>query len=69
MILKVCAGSEALLALADFDPVFVSQNEHDAKLECDVMFPLGYVSVTEEQAEAEYEMNQAFEQHPEEEHA
>lgn len=56
MIMKVCAGSEALLALADFDPVFVSQNDYDAVHECDVLFPLGYVNVSEEQAEAELEM-------------
>ena len=52
-ILKVIANTEALLALVGLDPEFVSQNEHDGRDECDVIFPLGYVSISEEEAEAE----------------
>lgn len=52
-MLKVVSSSEALLALADMDPSFVSQNEVDAQRECDVIFPLGFTSMSEEEAEAE----------------
>lgn len=41
------------MALVGLDPEFVSQNEHDGRDECDVIFPLGYVSISEEEAEAE----------------
>lgn len=58
--MKVIANSEALLALVDIDPEFVSQNEHDAKLECDVLFPLGYTNMSEEQAEEELQMAEMF---------
>lgn len=51
--MKVIANTEALLALVGLDPEFVSQNEHDGRDECDVIFPLGYVSISEEEAEAE----------------
>lgn len=52
-ILKVIANTEALLALVGLDPEFVSQNEHDGRDECDVIFPLGYISISEDEAEAE----------------
>lgn len=51
--MKVIANTEALLALVGLEPEFVSQNEHDGRNECDVIFPLGYVSISEEEAEAE----------------
>lgn len=60
LILKVCSNTEALLALVDFDPEFVSQNEHDAQIECDVIFALGYVSISEEEAEAELKMDELY---------
>lgn len=58
--MKICSNTEALLALVDFDPEFVSQNENDAQIECDVIFPLGYVSISEEEAEAELLMDEMF---------
>lgn len=51
--MKVVSSTEALLSLVDLEPEFISQNEHDAQIECDVIFPLGYVSISEEEAEAE----------------
>lgn len=57
MILKVVSNSEALLALVELEPEFVSQNEHDAQIEGDVMFPLGYVSVSEEEFEANMKLD------------
>lgn len=60
LILKVCSSTEALLALVDFDPVFVSQNELDAQQQADVIFPLGYVSISEEEAAAELKMDEMF---------
>lgn len=54
------SNTEALLALVDLEPEFISQNEHDARLECDVIFPLGYSSISEEEAQAELEMNEIF---------
>lgn len=55
--MKVVANTEALLALVELEPEFVSQNEHDARLECDVIFPLGYVSLSEEEMEAELKLD------------
>lgn len=46
--------------MTDLGPEFVSQNEHDGQAECDVIFPLGYTNMTEEQAEAELELDAAF---------
>lgn len=54
------SNTEALLALVDLQPEFVSQNENDAQSECDVIFPLGYVSISEEEAEAELKMGEMF---------
>lgn len=51
--MKIVSSTEALLTLVDMEPEFISQNEHDAQIECDVIFPLGYVSISEEEAEAE----------------
>lgn len=52
-MMKVVSSSEALLALANMHPSYVSQNDVDAQKECDVIFPLGFTSVSEEEAEAE----------------
>lgn len=54
MIFKVVSDSESLLALVLLDPVlYVSQHYVDARAECDVLFPLGYTTKSEEEAEAE----------------
>lgn len=53
LILQVCSNTEALLALVDLEPEFVSLNEHDAQMESDIIFPLGYVSLSEADAELE----------------
>lgn len=60
LILKVVAQSEALLVLAELQPDFVSQNENDGRIEGDVIFPLGYTSISEEEMEAEMEADDAF---------
>lgn len=60
LILKVVAQSEALLGLVALGPEFVSQNEHDGRIECDVIFPLGFTSISEEEMEAEMKLDDTF---------
>lgn len=60
LILQVVAQSEALLVLAELEPDFVSQNENDGRIESDVIFPLGYTSISEEEMEAEMEVDEVF---------
>lgn len=65
-MLKVVSSSETLLMLADMDPNYVSQNEIDAQKECDIIFPLGFTSMSEEEAEAEMKLEGNLEEDDEE---
>lgn len=65
-MLKVVSSSETLLTLADMDPDYVSQNDIDAQKECDVIFPLGFTSMSEEEAEAEMKLEGNLEENDEE---
>lgn len=50
------SNTEALLALVELEPEFVSQNENNGRIECDVIFPLGYTNFSEEEMEADLKL-------------